>query len=73
MMQISGEELAALCEQLTLTACYWTSYDSLSHLQERDRVDPGRGVYQMLSLLLPYLGEQEREQVQLISRAYLAD
>lgn len=73
MMQISGEELAALCEQLTLTACYWTSYDSLSHLQERDRVDPGRGVYQMLRLLLPYLGEPEREQVQLISRAYLAD
>ena len=73
MMEISDEELEALCEQLTLTACYWSSYDSLSHLQERDRVDPGRGVYQMLSLLLPYLGEQEREQVQLISRAYLAD
>ena len=73
MMEISDEELEALCEQLTLTACYWSSYDSLSHLQERDRVDPGRGVYQMFSLLLPYLGEQEREQVQLISRAYLAD
>ncbi len=73
MMEISDEELEALCEQLTLTACYWSSYDSLSHLQERDRVDPGRGVYQMLSLLLPYLGEQEREQVWLISRAYLAD
>lgn len=73
MMEISDEELEALCEQLTLTACYWSSYDSLSHLQERDRVDPGRGVYQMLSLLLPYLGEQEREQVRLISRAYLAD
>jgi AcrR family transcriptional regulator len=73
MMQISDEELGALCEQLTLTACYWSSYDSLSHLQERDRVDPGRGVYQMLSLLLPYLEEQEQEQVRLISRAYLAD
>ena len=33
MMEISDEELEALCEQLTLTACYWSSYDlSLIHI-----------------------------------------
>ncbi len=71
MMKISDSQLSSLCEQLTLTACYWSSYDSLSHLDDRDAVDPGRGVYQMMQLLLPYLGPEEREQVCLMSQDYL--
>ncbi len=42
MMKISDSQLSSLCEQLTLTACYWSSYDSLSHLDDRDAVRPGR-------------------------------
>ncbi|MBO6851380.1 MAG: TetR/AcrR family transcriptional regulator [Marinobacter sp.] len=71
MMDISASQLSALCEQLTLTACYWSSYDSLSHLDDRDAVDPGRGVYQMMQLLLPYLAADEQEQVCLMSQDYL--
>jgi len=71
MMEISDSQLSSLCEQLTLTACYWSSYDSLSHLDDRDAVDPGRGVYQMMQLLLPYLGPEEKEQVCLMSQDYL--
>lgn len=71
MMNISDSQLSSLCEQLTLTACYWSSYDSLSHLDDRDAVDPGRGVYQMMQLLLPYLGPDEKEQVCLMSQDYL--
>lgn len=71
MMKISDSQLSSLCEQLTLTACYWSSYDSLSHLDDRDAVDPGRGVYQMMQLLLPYLGPDEKEQVCLMSQDYL--
>jgi hypothetical protein len=56
---------------LTLTACYWSSFDSLSHLDDRDSMDPGRGVYQMMHLLLPYLGPDEKEQIYLMSRDYL--
>ncbi|PSF12237.1 TetR family transcriptional regulator [Marinobacter fuscus] len=70
MMDIEPEALGALCEQLTLTVCYWSSFDTLSHLEDRDAVDPGRGVYQMLHLLLPYLREDEQEQVKLISADY---
>lgn len=70
MMDIEPEALGALCEQLTLTVCYWSSFDTLSHLEDRDSVDPGRGVYQMLHLLLPYLREDEQEQVKLISADY---
>lgn len=71
MMEISDSQLSSLCEQLTLTACYWSSYDSLSHLDDRSAVDPGRGVYQMMQLLLPYLGSEEKEQVCLMSQDYL--
>ncbi len=72
MMDITETELDALCEQLTLTACYWSSFDSLSHLDDRDSVDPGKGVYQMMHLMMPYFGNDEREQIVLMSRDYLA-
>lgn len=64
-------ELGALCEQLTLTTCYWSSFDSLSKLDDREATDPGRGVYQMLHLLLPYLNDGDRDEVILLSQDYL--
>jgi AcrR family transcriptional regulator len=71
LMTISDGELNALCQQLTLTACYWSSFDSLSHLDDRDAVDPGRGVYQMMYLMLPYFGKDEQEQIAMMSQDYL--
>lgn len=69
-MQIDEEELDGLCRQLTLTACYWVSFDSLSHPEEPDTVDLGRGVYQMLNLIRPYLVPEAQQYVRLISRDY---
>ncbi|MBU2875117.1 TetR/AcrR family transcriptional regulator [Marinobacter salexigens] len=71
MMSADQEELESLCEQLTLTACYWSAYDTLSHLDDRESVDPGRGVYQMMNLMLPYFAPDVQEQAKLISRDYL--
>ncbi|MDO6824458.1 TetR/AcrR family transcriptional regulator [Marinobacter sp. 1_MG-2023] len=71
MMQIGQEELDSLCKQLTLTACYWSAFDTLSHLDDRDSVDPGRGVYQMMHLMLPYFAPDEREHAKLASQDYL--
>lgn len=71
MMAITGEELESLCKQLTLTACYWSSFDTLSHLEDRESVDPGRGVYQMMHLIIPYLAPEEQDQARLMSRDYL--
>ncbi|MDC0661821.1 TetR/AcrR family transcriptional regulator [Marinobacter sp. SS21] len=67
----SLQELEALCEQLTITICYWVSFDSLSHLEDREAIDPGRGVYQMMHLILPYLKETEKDEVYLLSQEYL--
>ncbi|WP_417545532.1 TetR/AcrR family transcriptional regulator [Marinobacter sp.] len=71
MMQIEQDELDSLCEQLTLTACYWSAFDTLSHLDDRESVDPGRGVYQMMHLMVPYFATDVQEDAKLISRDYL--
>ena len=71
IMLIEQEELDSLCEQLTLTACYWSAFDTLSHLEDRESVDPGRGVYQMMHLIIPYLAPDDREEARLMSRDYL--
>lgn len=71
LMTTNAQELDALCQQLTLTACYWISYDSLSHLQDRDDVDPARGVFQMLHVLAPYLNDEARADIETMSRDYL--
>ncbi|WP_273203533.1 TetR/AcrR family transcriptional regulator [Marinobacter subterrani] len=71
IMMTDQEELESLCEQLTLTACYWSAFDTLSHLDDRESVDPGRGVYQMMHLIIPYLAPADRDEARLMSRGYL--
>lgn len=70
-MTINPEELATLCEQLTLTTCYWSSYDTLSNMGDRNAVNPARGVYQTMCLMLPYLAPEQKEEALLISQSYL--
>ncbi|HLV76547.1 MAG TPA: TetR/AcrR family transcriptional regulator [Marinobacter sp.] len=69
-MTIDDAALAALCEQLTLTVCYWSSFDTLSHLASREMVDPGKGVYQVLHLILPYMTPEGQEYIRLTSESY---
>ena len=71
LMVVEPAELDALCQQLTLTVCYWSSFDTLSHLDDREFVDPGKGVHQILHLILPHLTEDDKEEVRLISETYL--
>ncbi|MGO1461033.1 MAG: TetR/AcrR family transcriptional regulator [Marinobacter sp.] len=71
IMTIEPDELDSLCEQLTLTACYWSAFDTLSHLDDRESVDPGRGVYQMMHLMLPYFEPEHQAYAKLISQEYL--
>ncbi|HET8848777.1 MAG TPA: TetR/AcrR family transcriptional regulator [Marinobacter sp.] len=70
LMTIEPVELEALCEQLTLTVSYWSSFDTLSHLDDRESVDPVRGVSQMLCLLLPYLDDLVQEEARLTIESY---
>jgi hypothetical protein len=70
-MTIDEQQLDALCEQLSLTLSYWISFEMLSHLKDKNRVDLGRGVFQMMSLMMPYLEEDSRLQARLMAEDYL--
>lgn len=67
----SDQEVEALCHQIVLTLTYWLSFEMLSHLNEKDAVDLGRGVYQVMVLVAPYLRAEEREALEAMSQDYL--
>lgn len=71
LMAIGDQQLDALCEQLGLTLSYWISFEMLSHLKDKNRVDLGRGVFQMMSLIAPYLEPETREQARMMAQDYL--
>lgn len=64
-------EIETLCEQITLTTTYWLSFEMLAHLEKKDAVDLGRGVYQVMFLVAPYLRTQERLELESLGLNYL--
>ncbi|PAV24668.1 TetR family transcriptional regulator [Tamilnaduibacter salinus] len=71
VMTTDDQTRDALCQQMGLTLCYWVSYEMLSHLNTRNRIDLGQGVFQVLTLLTPYLTEDGQLQVRLLADDYL--
>lgn len=70
LMSMDTPTLDALCEQLTLTICYWESFDSLNELGNRNALDPARGVYQVFYLLMPHLEDTAADELRLLARDY---
>lgn len=70
LMSLDDDALEALCEQLTLTVCYWESFDSLKELGDRTGMDPARGVYQVFYLLMPHLNASAAAELTLLARDY---
>lgn len=71
ILDATDQEITALSEQITLTASYWISFEMLSHLEDKDRIDLGRGVYQVMVLVAPYLRATERKMLRDIGETYL--
>lgn len=71
LLNVDNQELDALCEQITLTATYWLSFEMITHLNDKNKVDLSRGVYQVMALVLPYLPKAAQSSVKEISRHYL--
>lgn len=71
ILHASDHETQALCHQIVLTITYWLSFEMLTHLQDKDAVDLGRGVYQVMVLIAPYLREEERKALEQMSQDYL--
>lgn len=70
LIRLNETQTDALCRQLTMTVCYWSSFDSLRDLKDRSQANPGRGVYQVLHLLMPHLPQQVQHEVLAISQDY---
>ena len=71
-MRASESEIAALAENAALVATYWISYQNISAAQRSQAsVNLDRAVYQVLSLIAPFLRGNDRALLDRLSRDYL--
>jgi len=71
-MRASEHEIAALAENVALVATYWISYQNISTAQRsQTSVNLDRAVYQVLSLIAPFLRGDDRALLDRLSRDYL--
>ncbi len=74
VMQATESELQALSRNMALTATYWLNFQNAMRKTadaDLDAKDLSYGVYQVMSLVAPYLRDQERGMLQSLSRVYL--
>ncbi len=72
MRASSSEELRALATNMTVIATYWLSFEYACDPRgklESGRI--GRGVYQVMAMISPFLLGESRELLARLSRAYL--
>jgi AcrR family transcriptional regulator len=69
-LHASEEQIAVLALQMILTATCWFTFARL--LPGTVEVGPGRAAYQVLSLLSPFLADNERVYVDYLRRKYRA-
>jgi AcrR family transcriptional regulator len=69
-LRAGREEIEVLALQMILTATCWYTFAKL--MPDGDDVGPGRAAYQVLSLLTPYLADDERLYVEYLRRKYRA-
>lgn len=65
------DDLEALCQNMVLTITYWISFDKVRNVLNGQEMDISRGVYQVLAQIAPFLREEERRQLQMVSQAYI--
>lgn len=67
-MEASAEELEALVRNIVLVSTFWLAFDQVA---ERDATpQPERAVWQVMSLISPYLVGGAREELSELARAY---
>lgn len=74
VMNATSEDIAALARNIAVVATYWLNFQSVrasasTALDESSNL--GLGVYQVLSLVAPFLSDEARRLFQQISREYL--
>jgi AcrR family transcriptional regulator len=76
VMNATREDIAALARNIAVVATYWLNFQSVrasaSAAPRDDSNNLGLGVYQVLSLVAPFLNGEARRLLQQISQEYLA-
>jgi len=70
-LQASQGEIAALSENIVLTATFWISYAVVSE-DILDESTLSRGVYQVISQVVPFLEGEQREMLEGLKQAYVS-
>jgi len=71
VMAASPEEIQAVAENIALLATQWLTFQQLRHRAAPLDQQLGRGVYQVISLVVPYLRGEARTLLDRLSRVYL--
>ena len=62
----------AIATNVVLTAIYWLNYQQIRNLgKELPEEDLGQGVYQVMTLIAPYLPKESMEALDAIASSYL--
>mgnify|MGYP001119817456 CR=1 FL=1 len=71
VMEASPEEIQAVAENIALVATQWLTFQGIRHRNAALDQELGRGVYQVISLVVPYLRGEARALLNQLSRVYL--
>ena len=73
VMTATTEDIAALSRNIAVVATYWLNFQRIRATAcGNDSNDLGLGVYQVLSLVAPFLNGDARQLLQQLSREYLS-
>jgi AcrR family transcriptional regulator len=74
VMEASAEQREALANNIALAATYWLNFQSIfsPYGQGVESEDIGRGVYQVMAMVAPFLSGNAQELLESLSHDYLA-
>ena len=73
IMQANSEEIEALANNISVIATYWLNYQGIRYEQRGSEGDNlARGVYQVMTLVSPYLRGDMRKLLHKLSHEYLS-
>ena len=70
VMRASAAEIRALAENVLLVATFWQSFIAVRAGKSDAEAELGRGIHQVMSLIAPFLCDDERAHLSLLARAY---
>jgi AcrR family transcriptional regulator len=70
VVSAAENEVEALVDNMVLLLNYWLNYDHLRHDNRAPALVIHQGVYQLMVMIAPYLGEQQREFYEQVQEIY---